>query len=154
MILGIEIALLVVGILALVRGKLPLDNKRAVYGLPARFLGLVALTPMPLSFLAIMVYTASQISAGDPATVDRFVQDNKFTLILIEAACTIGVAVFVFVFGRLFSEEGRDEQADEFAKLATPVRREDDVDEAVKRWLQNRTKRTDDEAIPLVTPDR
>jgi hypothetical protein len=35
-----------------------------------------------------------------------------------------------------------------------PVRPVDDTDEAVKRWLQNRAKRTEDEAVPLVAANR
>ena len=38
MILGAEIGLLIVGIMALVKGRLPLTKRRVVHGLPARLL--------------------------------------------------------------------------------------------------------------------
>jgi hypothetical protein len=154
MILGIEIALLVVGVLALVRGKLPLDKSHAVYGLPARFLGLIALTPLPASFVVVAIYTVLNVPSGDPAAVNQFVADNRLALVGIEAAIAIGVAVIVFGLGRLFAQEAR-------APTVKPVRWEDrvrpkdDVDDAVQRWMNARTKKpVGDEAVPLVSADR
>src|SRR5215831_8335583 len=95
MILGIEIAMLIVGILALVRGKLTISKTKVVEGTPARLLGILALTPLPAAFLAIMAYIASQ----GPADPEKFAEEKKWTLVGIEAAVVIGIAVLVFVIG-------------------------------------------------------
>ena len=52
MILGIEIALVIIGLLALVRGRMTVTASRVVEGIPARLLGLLALTPIPIAFRA------------------------------------------------------------------------------------------------------
>ena len=154
MILGIEIALLVVGVLALVRGKLPLDKSHAVYGLPARFLGLIALTPLPASFVVVAAYTILNVPSGNPAAVDQFVADNRWILIAIEAGIAIGVAVTVFGLGRLFAQENRIPTLQP-VRWEDRVRPKDDVDDAVQRWMNARTKKpVGDEAVPLVSTDQ
>src|SRR5262245_32613854 len=125
MILGIEVALIVVGIMAIARGRLPLDKTRSVYGMPARLLGFVALTPIPVSAVVVAVYLASHASSGDPAAVERAVDDNRYTLMIIEATITLGVAFVVFGLGRALSEPPRDEMSEELARLARPARPED-----------------------------
>jgi hypothetical protein len=52
MILGMEIGMLVVGLIALCTGKLTLSKKRVVTGGWARGIGVVLLMPLPLAFLA------------------------------------------------------------------------------------------------------
>jgi hypothetical protein len=154
MILGIEIALLVVGVLALVRGKLPLDKSHAVYGLPARFLGLVALTPLPASFVVVAAYTVLNVPSGDPVAVDQFVTDNRWTLIAIEAGIAIGVAVIVFGLGRLFAQESQVPIV-KTMRWEDRVRPKDDVDDAVQRWMNVRAKKqVGEEAVPLVSADQ
>jgi len=69
MILGAEIGLLIVGIMALVRGKLPLTKKRVVYGLPARLLAIIALLPIPVTFVAAIVFAIVMDTRGqNPAS--------------------------------------------------------------------------------------
>jgi hypothetical protein len=50
MILGIEIALLVVGILVVLWGRIPLSGGRAVEGAGARIVGIILMMPIPVSF--------------------------------------------------------------------------------------------------------
>ena len=75
MILGIEIALIVVGILALARGRMTLSKTKVVVGAPARLLGLLALTPLPLAFMIGFVYA---ISKG-PDNDERALEENRTT---------------------------------------------------------------------------
>jgi len=150
MILGIEIALIVVGLIGLVTGKLPLDKSHAVHGWPARLLGLVALTPIPLSTLAIMAYLAVNAPTTDPVALNQFVADNKLNMVIIEAAIAIGVAFTVFGFGRLFARPTEVEtvQPVRWQDRAKPA---DDVDDAVQKWLNALTgKPAAEEAVPLV----
>jgi hypothetical protein len=95
MILGIEIAMLVIGLLALVRGKMTVTGSRVVVGVPARLLGALALTPLPAAFVAVIGYVA----LNAPADPEQFAQDKKLTIMAIEAAIVIGIAVLVFGIG-------------------------------------------------------
>ena len=47
MILGLEIGLIIYGIIALVKGRMKFGENKVVEGLPARLLGVLALTPLP-----------------------------------------------------------------------------------------------------------
>lgn len=50
MILILEIAMLIFGIIALVKGKFTLTKKKIVTGAAARIVGVILLMPLPLSF--------------------------------------------------------------------------------------------------------
>ena len=95
MILGIEIAMLVIGILAIVRGKMTVTGSKVVLGVPARLLGLLALTPLPVAFVAVFGY----IAINQPVDPEQFAQDKKWTIIAIEAVVVISIAVLVFGIG-------------------------------------------------------
>ena len=95
MILGVEIALAIVGLIALFGGKLTISKTKVVRGAPARLLGLLALSPFPLAFVVVLGYVA----ANAPADPERFVADNQWTIIGIEAGIVITVAVLVFAIG-------------------------------------------------------
>src|SRR5690348_12597804 len=104
MILGIEIAMIVVGILALVRGKMTVTGNKVVIGLPARLLGLLALTPLPVVFVAVIGY----IALNAPADPEQFAQDKKWTITAIEAVIVIGIAVLVFGIGAAIGVDRRE----------------------------------------------
>jgi hypothetical protein len=151
MILGIEIALIVVGLIGLITGKLPLDKSHAVRGWPARLLGLVALTPIPLSTVAIMAYMAVNAPATDPAALNRFVADNQLTMIGIEAGIAIGTALVIFGVGRLFARPNEEVETVRPVRWEDRAKPADDVDDAVQKWLTARTgKPAAEEAVPLV----
>jgi hypothetical protein len=95
MILGMEIAMLVIGFLALVRGKMTISATKVVEGMPARLLGLLAMAPLPLAFLAAIAFVVVQ----NPADPERFAEENRWTLTGIEAAIVIGTAIVVFGIG-------------------------------------------------------
>ena len=113
MILILEIVLVVVGLIALIRGKLTVSKTKVVTGAPARLLGLMALTPLPVALAAVALYMAVAGGAADP---ERFVDDNKLTIALIEAGIVIGIAVLVFGIGAAIGhppEEKRMKRRDE-----------------------------------------
>jgi hypothetical protein len=95
MILVIEIILAVMGLKALFTGTLKLSNTKVVVDVPARLLGVLALTPLPLAFFAIMAYTVTQ----DPQDPERFADNNKLALVGIEAGIVIFISILVFAIG-------------------------------------------------------
>src|SRR5215217_4150589 len=97
MILGIEIALIILGLMALIRGKFQLSKSKVVVGLPARLLGVLALTPLPVAVLVLGVYTVTQVDPNDPRAVERWGEENKLTLMLIEAGVVIGITILLLV---------------------------------------------------------
>jgi hypothetical protein len=99
MVLGVEIALAIVGLIALFGGKLPLTQRRFVQGVPARLLGVVALSPFPLAFA--MGFRAG-LQAADAGRPIAAVQDS---LRWMEVGFVAVSALVVFGIGFLISEE-------------------------------------------------
>jgi hypothetical protein len=85
MILGAEIALVVLGIYALVKGKLTLTKKKVVYGTPARLLAIIAFLPMPLSLMIGVIYGVVLTVKGQDVTSPGV----RLTMIGIEAGVLI-----------------------------------------------------------------
>ena len=108
MILGMEIAMLVIGFLALVRGKLTITSTKVVEGAPARLLGMLAMTPLPLAFGVGIAFVVTQ-GGNNP---EQFAEDNRWTLTAIEAGIVIGVAVLVFGVGSLLAVDPRKPRYD------------------------------------------
>jgi len=92
MILGVEIALIVFGIMALAKGELKIGKTKSVKGGAARLLGLVGLLPIPLALVIILGM--------------KLTQDQQTTAILIELGIVVACAVVMFGVG---------------AALATPI---------------------------------
>jgi hypothetical protein len=94
MILGLEIGMLIVGIIALARGKFSLTKKQVVEGATARVVGFVLILPLPLAFAAGFVISFGQAAQGKQVQLE----DLKGTLTMVElgivAACLI-VAVAI-----------------------------------------------------------
>ena len=88
----LEIVLAVFGLIGLFSGRLPLSKTKVVLGVPARLLGALALAPMPMAFVVILGYVASQA----PANPERFAEDNKLTIAIIEAVIVLVTAALVF----------------------------------------------------------
>jgi hypothetical protein len=91
MILGVGIAMIIVGLLALVRGKMTISKSKVVVGAPARLLGLLALTPYPIAIVAVLLYVASK--GGQVG------EDDQWTMTAIEGGIVIGMAILVFGIG-------------------------------------------------------
>ena len=64
MILGAEIGMIVMGIMALVKGQMVLTKKRIVYGAPARFLAIITFLPLPTSFVIATIVAAVSVAKG------------------------------------------------------------------------------------------
>lgn len=100
MILGIEIALLVMGFLALVRGRMTLGKNRVVLGIPARMLGMLALAPLPVAFVLGVGYVLANAPAGQE---EQFADENGTTLMVIEAAVVLSTAAAIFALGTVMA---------------------------------------------------
>lgn len=97
MILGAEIGLLIVGLLALFRGKLSVGKGRELLGTRARILGAACLMPLPLSFilgLAFGIYLG--LSGVDPSTIQTKYQ---WHFVGIEAAVVVGTVIVLSLMG-------------------------------------------------------
>ncbi len=99
MIIGMYIGLAIFGVMTLVRGKMTISKTKVVVGIPARLLALVAFTPFPLALVIAIAYVA--INA--PADPERFAREQQLTIALIEGACAVGVAIFVFAVGAMLA---------------------------------------------------
>src|SRR4051812_13151875 len=98
MILGLEIGLIIFGLIALFRGKLTISKTKVVEGLPARLLGLLALTPLPIAILVGIVFVLA-VAPNNPEKAARIADENKLTLALVEAGIVIFITILVFGFG-------------------------------------------------------
>jgi hypothetical protein len=154
MILGLEIALAVIGVMALIRGKMTLSKAKVVHGIPARLLGLLALTPLPV----VLVVGVGYVALSDPKDPEQFAEDNKWTLIAIEAGVVIAIAALVAVIGFSFATDPeepprrrvRDDYDDEYEDDDRPRRktragRDDPDDEYDDRPRRRRDDNWEDE---------
>jgi predicted Zn finger-like uncharacterized protein len=149
MILGIEIAMFVMGIIAIVKGKLTLAKGKVVYGTPARLIGAIGLLPLPLAFLAIIVF-AVIVAASDPNFNERaFEQQYRWTAVGIEVGCVLLCLVLFYAIGLRYAESPeadeaprrrrrRDEDEDEdeeddFEEEVAPSRRDEERHERAVR---------------------
>lgn len=95
MILGAEIALLAMGIYALVSGKLVLSKNHVVRGPHARMLALIAFLPWPLAFTA--GFSVAFVAGVKGNNFNP--QDHWGTLTLIEAGIVIACCALIYVIG-------------------------------------------------------
>ena len=65
MILGIEAILFIVGLITLIKGEMPTNDRSAyvIQGLPARMIGVIMLLPIPLTCVARLIWVTVQ---GEP----------------------------------------------------------------------------------------
>lgn len=95
MILGAEIGLLVFGVIALATGKLTLSKTRVVRGWAARLLGVIALLPLPLSFMIGITYGVVLAAQGRDVTADSV----RWTMTGIEAGVLVLCAAAIYAIG-------------------------------------------------------
>lgn len=116
MILGAEIAMLIMGLIALVKGKMTLSKKRVLLGTPARVMGVVAMLPIPISlclaFLAAIVLAATDSTM----TEDSF----RGYAIAIELGVLILTLVAVYGVGGQYAVDPEEEQRKVEAWDASP----------------------------------
>lgn len=108
MILGIEIAMLIAGVMALATGKFRLGNERVVHPGAARVAGLVLLLPLPLALVFGFVAGLTQAAAGrrfDP-------KEWQGTLMVAELGLTVVCAALAFSIALLGSSRRREPSED------------------------------------------
>src|SRR5206468_3034897 len=98
MIYWMEIVLFLVGIAALVTGRLPLAPYRVVRGAPARMLGLLALMPVPV---AVCVCAATVVLMTPRPGQDVKDPAVRGTVIALETGIVVGCAALVYGLGWL-----------------------------------------------------
>jgi hypothetical protein len=100
MILGAEVALFLVGLYALITGKLPTGakSKHVVRGWPARAIGAIGLLPVPLSFVLAMAVAILFAVQG------RDLRDRSLVWVgmAIEVAVVVTCVVFMAVLVRIY----------------------------------------------------
>src|SRR5262249_11231617 len=100
MITGLEIGMLIAGIIALVSGKFKLTANCVAEGVAARLAGLICLLPLPLSFAVGFVIALQQQAQGRPFDV----KEMQLSLALLEGgialACLILTIVVVLASGK------------------------------------------------------
>jgi hypothetical protein len=109
MILGAEVALLVLGLYALIAGKM-LSSKKAKYdvrGWRARVVGLVCLLPLPLSLLAVSVVGVLLAAQGKQVTRESSLWLGAAVEGSTVLACAIAAGLLDGFFGRRWSNRRR-----------------------------------------------
>jgi WD40 repeat protein len=92
MVLGLEIGLIVAGLIVLVTGKFKLGKNRVARGAAARFAGAVLLLPLPLAFGIGFIVGLERAGEGQPLDSADF----KLTLSLMELGVCIVCALVGF----------------------------------------------------------
>ena len=114
MILVIEVLLAIMGVKALVTGRLQMTGSKVVVGGAARAVGFIALMPVPI-VLAIGVAILAMVNPPDP---ERFAADNQWTFIGIEAGVVLGMVVLIAILcsllGKSPAELEREQPRDDF----------------------------------------
>lgn len=95
MILGAEIGMIIMGIIALVKGQMTLTKKRIVYGAPARFLAIITFLPIPTAFVIATTVAAISVAKGQNVTQESF----KWTGAGIEAVVVIFYIILLYAIG-------------------------------------------------------
>jgi hypothetical protein len=104
MILGMEIGLLIGGILALVRGRMSFSKNKVATGTPARIAGIIMLLPIPLAFGVIFCYAFLMGASG--AVVDE--NSLRGTAIVIEIAIVVLCFAVAMLIAGVFGESPFD----------------------------------------------
>ena len=138
LVIGLGIGLIIAGLVALIRGQLKLSQKKAVQGVPARLLGIALMTPLPLGFLAALVYTMMSVDPNRPDAVERWTKDNEMTLNLIIAGVEIGLALIIIIVAAFLakplpadggrSARRRERDYDDYEDEPRPRRKRDEND--------------------------
>jgi WD40 repeat protein len=94
MILGLEIGLLVAGLIALITGRLKLSKQRVATGAAARIAGLVFMLPLPLAVFVAVALSVGHASGGIAFNPDEW---QRLSLVvelgLIGVCCLIGFGI-------------------------------------------------------------
>lgn len=136
MILGMEIGLLIYGIIALVRGKFAFSKTKVAVGGPAYAAGIVAVLPLPLAFGLVLVYVMAMGVRGRPL-VDEAQIRTPATIIEVGTTlvCFAVAMTIAGIYGRPPEEASRKKKR----------YREYDDDDEDDRPRRRRRSRADEE---------
>jgi hypothetical protein len=144
MILGLEIGLLIFGLIALIRGKMTLTKTKVVEGVPARLLGLLALTPLPIAILVGIGFVLV-VAPANPEKAAKIADDNKLTLALVEAGIVIFITVLVFGIGAAIGKNPEEARRKKKRRRDEEEDYEDDEYEGARPRKRSRRDEEEDE---------
>jgi hypothetical protein len=130
LICGLGIGLMIAGIVALVTGKIKLSGTRAVQGVPARLVGAALLTPLPVAFLVVLVYTMTQVDPNNQAQVDAWAKEHDTRLTLMMAGIMIGMALVIILIAAFLAKPIKPERRRKRRKEYD----DDEDDDRPRRW--------------------
>ncbi len=106
MIFGLEIGMLIFGIIALVTGKIKFSPKRIATGAAARIAGVMLILPMPLALAAGAFIGLLQASQGKPLNLDQL----KFKVAIVEIGIVVACPLLAIIIGAIAARppEARD----------------------------------------------
>jgi hypothetical protein len=158
MILGLEIAMIVMGIIALIRGEMKFSANKYVYGTAARLLGILALLPLPIAFCIGFVVGATEAVNNPNVNQAEFMEKHRTTLVITEVVIVLGTALLLFTIGFLIGEpplskrpkrrrRRRDEEEfdDEDERPRSRRRREEDENDIEEEPRRRRNRDDDDD---------
>ena len=136
----LAIGMIIMGLLALIRGRIQLSKAKVVRGIPARLLGALALTPFPVATLIAILYMFATGDVKDPDDVERWTQQNQGSVVAIAAGTVLGTALLIVILGFILAkpmteEDRRPKKQREYDdEVASPRQREyDDEDDRPRR---------------------
>lgn len=155
MILGIEIGLFIMGVIALVNGKMKFSANKVVEGTPARLLGVLAVLTLPIVFGLGFAY-GFLVGVNNPdglpqAELDRIrINATIIELVVVALVCITIFAVGFSIGGppeeeRRARRRRRDRDYDEEDEDDRPRRRRDEDDEYDADRPSRRRRRDEDE---------
>jgi hypothetical protein len=100
MIIGAEVAMLIMGLYALIAGRLMTGKKakHVVQGWPARLIGVICLLPIPLAFAVGTAVAAILVALGRTVTRESFFWVGTAIEGSIVLACVVAVAILSRVY--------------------------------------------------------
>ena len=106
MLLGAELALLIYGIYALIKGEFGFSKDYKITAWRARVCGAACLVPIPLMFAIGIVYGIVLVVGGTPP---EDIEGNTGLLTLIEIAVVISTLIGVFFLAKYFKSQEPDQ---------------------------------------------
>lgn len=99
MILGAEIGMIIMGLIAIFSGKFSLTKNRVVYGMLARLLGVLWLLPIPLSMLVGIVVGFIYVTQNPGTTQDQLAKTFGLTGTIIEGTIVVVFIALAYLIG-------------------------------------------------------
>jgi WD40 repeat protein len=159
MIFGLEIALVIWGLMALFSGKITLSKQRVVEGPAARIAGVVFMLPWPVSYVLGYGLRVSQLSQGRPLVLKEWMPTLIVMELIVIAVC-VGLGFLIAQTGVAptsaqpkFPPDEDDSPARKPApRLSEPAPYSEPIPEAPPRSIQPNEHREPRPPDPTATP--